>query len=31
MGVVLAVVTLVFVGLVFGVARLLGVRGGARA
>ncbi|WP_298805839.1 carbohydrate ABC transporter permease [uncultured Pseudokineococcus sp.] len=31
MGVVLAVVTLLFVGAVFGVARLLGVRGGARA
>jgi len=30
MGVVLAVVTLLFVGLVFAVFRLLGVRGGAR-
>ncbi|MEJ5943733.1 sugar ABC transporter permease [Pseudokineococcus basanitobsidens] len=31
MGVVLALVTLAFVGIVFGVFRLLGVRGGARA
>ncbi|WP_299038437.1 carbohydrate ABC transporter permease [uncultured Pseudokineococcus sp.] len=31
MGVVLAAVTLAFVGAVFAVARLLGVRGGARA